>query len=64
MASWLDRVGDFFALDDEWVRPDAGIARRDVVLTLTTVVVSCFVLELMRGTGQLREISRGGSSGR
>ena len=56
MASWLDRVGDFFALDDEWVRPDAGIARRDVVLTLTTVVVSCFVLELMRGTGQLREV--------
>lgn len=56
MATWLDRVGDFFALDDEWVRPDGGITRRDVVFTLTTIAVSCLVLELMRGTGQLREV--------
>ncbi len=56
MATWLDRVGDFFALDDEWVRPDGGLNRRDVVFTLTTIAVSCVVLELMRGTGQLRDV--------
>lgn len=56
MASRLDRVGDFFALDDDWVRPVHGISRGDVVLTLTTVVLGCFVLELMRGTGQLRSV--------
>lgn len=56
MATGLDRVGDFFALDDDWVRPVNGVSRGDVVFTLTTIVVGCFVLELMRGTGQLRAV--------
>ena len=56
MASWVDRVGDFFSLDDDWVRPSGGISRGDVVLTLASVVVSLFVLALMRSVGSLAEV--------
>ncbi|WP_338748840.1 sensor histidine kinase [Janibacter alittae] len=56
MASWVDRVGDFFALDDDWVRPDGGIGRSDVVLTVVSVAVSLFVLELMRSVGSLSQV--------
>ncbi|NYF98572.1 sensor histidine kinase [Janibacter cremeus] len=56
MASWVDRVGDFFALDDDWVRPGGGIGRSDVVLTIVSVVVSLFVLELMRSVGSLSQV--------
>lgn len=56
MASPVDRVGDFFALDDDWVRPGGGISRGDVVLTLASVVVSLFVLALMRSVGSLAEV--------
>lgn len=56
MASWVDRVGEFFALDDDWVRPSGGITRGDVVLTGVAVVLSLFVLELMRSVGSLAEV--------
>ena len=56
MASWLDRVGDFFALDDDWVRPRGGISRADVAVTVSTVAVSLLVLELMRGIGSLQAV--------
>lgn len=56
MASWVDRVGDFFALDDDWVRPSGGITRGDVVLTGVAVALSLFVLALMRSVGTLAEV--------
>ena len=56
MASWTDRVGDFFALDDDWVRPHGGISRGDVVLTLVSLGLSLFVLALMRSVGSLSEV--------
>lgn len=56
MASWPDRVGGFFALDDDWVRPSGGVSRGDVAVTLTTVGLSLLVLELMRGLGSLRSV--------
>ena len=56
MASFSDRIGDFFALDDEWVRPGGVIGRGDAAVTLTTVAVSLFVLELMRALGSLSSI--------
>src|SRR5699024_196802 len=54
--SWPDRVGDFFALDDDWVRPGGGISRTDVVVTLTSAVLALFVLECMRALGSLTEV--------
>lgn len=56
MATRLDRVGDFFALDDDWVRPRGGISRTDVAFTVTTVAVALLLLELMRGIGSLRHV--------
>ncbi|WP_435200718.1 sensor histidine kinase [Janibacter sp. GS2] len=56
MASWPDRVGGFFALDDDWVRPSGGVSRGDVVVTLTTVGLALLVLELMRGVGSLTAV--------
>lgn len=56
MGSWPDRVGDFFALDDDWVRPGGGISRTDVVVTLTSAVLALFVLECMRALGSLTEV--------
>lgn len=56
MTSRLDRVGEFFALDDDWVRPGGTISRGDVLFTLATVVLSLGVLELMRGLGSLAEV--------
>lgn len=53
MATWPDRLGDFFGLDDDWDRPGGGITRSDVVVTATTVVLSLFVLECMRAMGSL-----------
>lgn len=56
MTTWPDRIGELFALDDDWVRPGGGISRSDVVVTATTVVLSVFVLECMRGLGSLVEV--------
>ena len=51
--AWSDRLGDFFALDDDWVRPGGTISRGDVVFTAAVVAASLFVLELMRSLGGL-----------
>lgn len=56
MGTWLDRVGEFFALDDDWVRPSGGISRGDVLITLGTATSALVVLELMRGVGSLRYV--------
>ncbi|MEN3122310.1 sensor histidine kinase [Janibacter terrae] len=56
MASRLDHVGEFFALDDDWVRPGGSISRADGLFTLATVLISLGVLELMRGLGALTEV--------
>lgn len=53
MGTWLDRLGEFFAVDDDWVRPSGGISRSDVIVTLAALVLSLFVLECMRGLGSL-----------
>ena len=44
----LDRLGEFFALDDDWVRPGGTVSRGDALFTLAVVAASLFVLELMR----------------
>lgn len=54
--AWSERVGDFFALDDDWVRPGGTISRGDLLFTLAVVAASIFVLELMRALGGLVEI--------
>ena len=54
--AWSDRLGDFFALDDDWARPGGVISRGDIAFTLTVVAVSLLVLELMRGLGSLTEL--------
>ena len=54
--AWSERVGDFFALDDDWVRPGGTISRGDLLFTLAVVAASLFVLELMRALGGLVEI--------
>ncbi|MGO4132443.1 sensor histidine kinase [Janibacter sp. RAF20_2_2] len=51
--AWSDRLGDFFALDDDWVRPGGTISRGDIVFTAAVVAASLFVLELMRSLGGL-----------
>ncbi|WP_277453155.1 sensor histidine kinase [Janibacter sp. DB-40] len=56
MASVVERLGDALSLDDDWVRPGSGVSRGDVVLTLASVVLSLFVLELMRSVGSLSEV--------
>lgn len=56
MASWPDRVGDFFALDDDWARPGGGISRSDIGLTLVSLVLALLVLELMRSVGSLSAV--------
>lgn len=56
--AWSDRVGRFFALDDDWERPGGTISRGDAIFTLTVVALSLFVLELMRGLGSLIEVDR------
>lgn len=50
------RIGEFFALDDDWVRPGGVISRRDLAFTLTVVALSLLVLELMRGLGSLVDV--------
>ena len=52
----LDRLGEFFALDDDWVRPGGTVSRGDALFTLAVVAASLFVLELMRALGGLVEI--------
>lgn len=52
----LDRLGEFFALDDDWVRPGSTVSRGDALFTLAVVAASLFVLELMRALGGLVEI--------
>lgn len=54
--AWSERVGDFFALDDDWVRPGGTVSRGDLLFTLAVVAASLFVLELMRALGGLVEI--------
>lgn len=56
MAALSHRIGDFFALDDDWVRPGGVVGRGDAAFTVTTVVVSLFVLELMRALGSLNSL--------
>lgn len=56
MATWPDRLGDFFGLDDDWARPGGGITRSDVVVTAATVLLSLFVLECMRAMGSLTSV--------
>ncbi|QBF44891.1 sensor histidine kinase [Janibacter limosus] len=56
--AWSDRVGGFFALDDDWERPGGTISRGDALFTLTVVALSLFVLELMRALGSLVEVDR------
>lgn len=56
MRTGPERLGDFFALDDDWVRPNGRIGRGDAILTIATVALSLLVLELMRGLGSLTPI--------
>lgn len=56
--AWSDRVGGFFALDDDWERPGGTISRGDALFTLTVVALSLFVLELMRALGSLTEVDQ------
>ena len=42
--AWSDRLGDFFALDDDWARPGGVISRGDIAFTLTVVAVSLLAL--------------------
>lgn len=51
-----DRIGEFFALDDDWVRPGGSIGRPDALFTLGVVALSLLVLELMRSLGSLTGI--------
>lgn len=54
--AWSDRLGDFFALDDDWVRPAGVVTRGDIAFTLSVVAASLVTLELMRGLGSLTQI--------
>jgi len=56
MSSWSTRLEDFLALDEDWVRPGAAVTRGDVLLTVITVLLSLFVLALMRSIGSLAEV--------
>ena len=53
-TAWRDRAGEFFALDDDWVRPappDAG--RTDAWVAVVLFAVSAVTLELARSGGVL-----------
>ncbi len=56
MAARTERVAEFFALDDDWVRDSGGISRGDVVLTVSSLAVSLVVLALMRSIGSLATV--------
>lgn len=55
-ATWRSRSRDFFAIDDDFVRPaGAGAGRRDIVLTLVVLAASALGLELARSAAILGE---------
>ena len=56
MSSWSARLEDFLALDEDWVRPGGTVTRGDVLLTVLVVLLSLFVLALMRSIGSLAEV--------
>jgi signal transduction histidine kinase len=51
------RVGDFFGVDDSWVRPRPEVSRGDILLALATAVLGIVSLELVRSVGALEGLT-------
>ena len=50
------RLGDFFALDDDWSRPVPPIGRRDVLTGVVVEAIGITTLELARSAGAFEDV--------